>query len=252
MALNEWQTEFLGKVREHETPGELIKSAFGKVEPRAYLMPDFREFLFAIDATNQVANECWYEAMVAGMVRHADWLERDSLKIVALAEIGGYAQTYGVGEYAMELMVTLLEEARDVPSNAESFMRKLFTLHFNGIQPLTGHALFVLKRYLEPRRPITERDAELVMHVCEETKGLMCVKGADRYLAGLLKESVIHKDMVVDWGMHRRICNWLASRDEHREAELVLLQMLNSEEIPLPPALEEKLPRGLAQFVSPA
>lgn len=252
MALNEWQTEFLAEVRSQPDPGHFISREFGEVKPQAYLMRDFRELLFAIDATNQVANERWYEVMVAGMVRHADWIDRENLNIEAIAEIGDYAETYGVGEYALELVVTLLEEARGLPNNAESFMRRIFISHFNGIQPLTGHALFVLKRYIEPRRPLTERDAAMVMHVCEETKGLECAKGAERYLAVLLKESVLHKDVVVDWGMHRKVCAWLAARDEYREAEITLIQLLNNDDVPLPPVLQEKLPRGLGQFVSPA
>lgn len=233
MALTQAQAQYVAEIRFSEDPINVINTTFENVGSDDYADRQFREWLFAIDATNRVASERWYEIMIEGLMRHSPWLQRGVLQLEALSEIEEHTRDHGAGEYAIETMITLIDECKDLSNRAESVTRALFAEHFNGIQPLTEHALFVLKRYLDPRRPLNEADIELLLHITEETKGLDNARGAQAYLSSLIKQAITNGT-----GVQRRqysmVFNWIASRSEFCEAEVSVAELLATMELPIP------------------
>lgn len=225
MPLTHDQERFVAAVRFSNDALGIVMRAFEGVDQSHYADRSFREWLVAIDATNRVASHRWYQIMVEGLLEHSPWLASGVLGVEGLLEIEEHTKAHGTGEYAIELMVALTEDCQDLSQRAESVARWLLMDHFNGIQPLTAHAEFVLKRFLEPRRPICDEDIELVLHIAEATKGLPNTPGAQSYIALLLRQRIQGAEEGA--GRARRmVFDWIESRAELCEAELVTAKLL--------------------------
>lgn len=238
MALNKTQEQFVAEVRQSGDAVSLVLARFHKIPSLFYRDRQSREWLVAIDATNKVASNEWYRILVEGLLANSGWLKRGVIEMDALIELEEHTRAHGVGEFVIELLIAMVEDCKDLTYRSEQITRDLIKAHFNGIQPITAHALFILKRFFEPRRPAGAEDLELLLWLTEETKGLDNEPGANRYLAKAIAEALKGEDGVVR-SVHWRLFSWLESRDEYSEAELLLADEMAKMELAVPENLAQ-------------
>lgn len=236
MALNEMQKAFVAEIRRREDAASLAESRFEGIGAEFYADRQAREWLVAIDATNKVGSDRWYSIMVEGLLRHSGWMQKRMIKPEGLFELEDHTRDHGVGEYVIELTIAMAEDCRDLTHASEQITRGLLKAHFNGIQPITEHALFVLKRFIDPRRPASEEDLELLLWLVENSKGLDNDTQADEYLARVIGEA-LEKGGRIDRTVQRKLYGWLESREELGEAERIITQRMSALALPVPAAL---------------
>jgi hypothetical protein len=207
------------------------------VDTSAYQNENFRELLFGVDSLNILEGPRWTEIFVRRLVEYSDWIVNGKLMPRAYIEISEYQETYGRGEYSIGLVLDLNEEASAKPVNSTSFMRRTIREHFNGIQPINDHALFLVKRYFDSRSTLEKQDLELLFHVGEETKGLENARGFDRFFAKTIRNKVVNDDGEVDRVALIATVRVLETSDDVTTAEKLLIRELKNRDVEMPDSI---------------
>lgn len=241
MSLNESQQQLLNAVRGAKCSPESALQKLAGVKEEAYQNRDFRELLFALDALNVLGGAEWLQAFTGNLVSFSGWIRNGKLQPCVYGEIGDHHGRYGSGEYGLRLVLDLNEVARVVPANSASFARRTFREHFNGVQPVSEHGLFLLKRMFDGKKDLSGNDLELIFHIREETKGLENCKGFARYFAITVRDAIVDQAGSVE---NRRLAVAVAAlsqADEMTDSERLLIRELHDRKVDLGPTLLKRI-----------
>lgn len=241
MSLNEIQRQYVENVHRGVVLPNSVIDDLGSVEGRAYQSDSFRELLFALDATNLLHGLAWAKLFGEGLLTESGWLNEGVVRPATFTEIGEYHERYGRGEHSIGLLLDMTERAKKLPSNVSSFTRRTIREHFTGIQPVTDHALFLLKRYFEAKAPLLLADVDLLLHINEETKGLKNSMRWDRLVATLLRDAVLAELQDGPGAVWARVTSTLQRSDEVTAAEKLTIRMMVDEELDVPEALLQRI-----------
>jgi len=241
MSLNEIQKQYVENVHRGVVLPDCVIEDLSSVEGRAYKSDSFRELLFALDATNLLHGLEWAKLFGEGLLTNSGWLDEGIVRPATFTEIGEYHERYGRGENSIGLLLDMTERANKMPSNVQSFTRRTIREHFTGIQPVTPHALFLLKRYFEARAPLLLEDVELLLYINEETKGLDNSPRWDRLVATLLRDAVLAEMKDSPGPVWGRVRHALEHSDEVTAAEKLTIRMMVDEELDVPEALLQRI-----------
>lgn len=241
MSLNDSQQQFLNAVRGAECSTESALQQLGSVNEAAYQNRDFRELLFALDAMNVLGGNEWLQVFTRNLVKFSSWISNGKLPPGVYTEIGDHHGRYGSGEYGLRLVLDLNEVATVVPANSASFARRTFREHYNGVQPVSEHGLFLLKRLFDRKQELSENDILLMLHIREETKGLENCAGFTRFFAVSARDAIVDQD----GGVNRRhlsvVKAALTQADDMTDAERLLIRELHDRNVDMGAELLERI-----------
>jgi len=233
MPLNATQSEYLEALRSGTMDTTSVLNELGQVDLAAYANANFRELLFAIDATNLLGGNEWVVTFAQNLVDHTGWLVGDALDPAAYAEIGQLHEEYGRGDYGIRVVLDLTEKATNRPNNHLSFVRRTIRESFRGIRPMSEQLLFTIKRYYESLSDRSLQDVQLLLHIQEETKGLDNAIGFDRFFAKHV-EKAVRDDIGYGKGRVKALINTaLLDSDEVTSAECLAIKLLKDSGVSL-------------------
>jgi len=235
--MNETQQEYVEAVRRGEKSIVKVCEELGELDSNAYRNHGYREMLFAIDSLNRSGDSEWRRVFLQGVMNNAEWTDGGRLSADAYSEIAEYQAEYGYGEFGMGLVIDMYEAIEKKPVNADSFTRRTIREFFNGVQPVTDHVLFMIKRFFATRKILSNEDIELLFHIREETKGLENTSGFDHFFVSSIMDWLMDSDVMAKGVNKTKVLRHLEVSDEMTDAEQKLIRAMKDKGITMPDEL---------------
>lgn len=236
MSLNNTQSEFVEGVRSGRKQCDRVINELDKAPGEAYRTNAFMEMLVALDGTHRLTGDAWYRTIVERTKNESYVFDRQRIDEEGLANLRGWIDKHGAGEWVVELLVEMMFEDERPPPRTPVIIRWAMRRMYSGIHPINEHGLFVLRKWFGLRTRNGEEaleadDASLLGHINRHTKGLYRAAGFERLYSELLMGfSTVEEEG--QWTLRRAARTWLNEEmgvdPEVCESDVLLMRRLNT------------------------